>query len=401
MNSVSKKLLPLQKKCMQTGRKINPFLTQGFASPALFCGRQREVQELYDNLQNGMDTALVAPRGVGKTGLILHFFDFLSKKTDIESIYVDIYTARSLNEFIKLLAEATLRKFPEKTSVGKQFLQLLTGLRPLISYDEISDEPQVQIAYQSAQEKEYALQLLLQFLDGRSTPVALAIDEFQQAAQFPETNVEALLRACTQQLKNVRFIFCGSRGNVMTDLFSNATRPFFSSARHLALEKIEPSVYGAFIQKLFAKNGVNIEPQAVEFILSWTKCHTFFTQSLCNMTYQMAGNSVTVSRVKAACVELLKCSEAAFFQYRQLLTSAQWNFLIAVAKEGEVHQLTAKNFINRYGIGSPTDARRISKSLIDKELLLENVTKEATSYQVYDLFLSRWLERGIATHYEG
>ncbi|KAA6303744.1 MAG: hypothetical protein EZS26_000295 [Candidatus Ordinivivax streblomastigis] len=111
------------------------------------------------------------------------------------------------------------------------------------------------------------------------------------------------------------------------------------------------------------------------------------------MTYQMANESITIEDVKAACVELLKRNEAVFFQYRQLLTPAQWNFLIAIAKEGEVKQFSAKKFLSQYKIGTPSDARRIIKSLISKELILEIHTKKETVYQVYDLFLSRWLER--------
>jgi hypothetical protein len=298
-----------------------------------------------------------------------------------------------LNDFIELLAEATLRKFPEKTTIGEHFLLFLKGLRPLISYDAISGEPQIQIAYHSAQEQEYTLQGLLQFLDSQSLPVVVAIDEFQQIIQFPEQNVEALLRTCIQPLKNTRFIFCGSRKDMMTAMFSNAKRPFFSSTQYLSLDKIESGVYASFIKNLFEKDKINIEQDAIDFILTWTKCHTFFTQSVCNMTYQMAEKTVKLEDVKAACVELLKRSEPVFFQYRQLLTSAQWNFLIAVAKEGEVKQLTAKKFINQYNIGTPSDARRISQSLIEKELLLETQTKTETVYQVYDLFLSRWLER--------
>jgi hypothetical protein len=74
------------------------------------------------------------------------------------------------------------------------------------------------------------------------------------------------------------------------------------------------------------------------------------------------------------------------------LTAAQWNFLIAIAKEGEVKQLTAQKFISRYEIGTPANARRISRSLLEKELLLELSYKKETYYRVYDVFLSRWLE---------
>lgn len=370
----------------------NPFLIKGYIPSNLFCDRHNETMELYGNVENGIDTTLISPRRMGKTGLIFHFFEYLDTKTDKEAIYVDIYSARSLNDFIKLLAEATLRKFPEKTSIGKRFLTLLKGLRPLVGYDAISGEPQIQIAYQSAQEKEYTLQGLLQFLDRQSVPIVLAIDEFQQITQFPEQNTEALLRTYIQPLKNVRFIFCGSRKDMMTAMFSNVKRPFFSSTQYLTLDKIDHHVYATFIQKIFAKNKIQIAPSTVDFILTWTKRHTFFTQSVCNMVYQMGKKRVTIDHVKKACFDLLKRNEPVFFQYRQLLTPAQWNFLIAIAKEGEIKQLTAKKFLGQYNLGTPSDARRISKSLVEKELILETHTKEGTMYQVYDLFLSRWLE---------
>ena len=110
------------------------------------------------------------------------------------------------------------------------------------------------------------------------------------------------------------------------------------------------------------------------------------------MLYYMAASQITIDTVKLACVELLKRNEPVFYQYRQLLTTAQWNFLIAIAKEGEVKQLTAQKFISQYEIGTPSNARRISKSLIEKELLLELPHKKEISYRVYDVFLSRWLE---------
>jgi AAA+ ATPase superfamily predicted ATPase len=137
---------------MKKKKKKNPFLMKGYVSADLFCDRQKETQELYNNVLNGIDTTLISPRRMGKTGLIFHFFDFLNKQTDIATIYVDIYAARSLNDFIKLFAEASLRMFPEKSSTGTQFLELLKSLRPLISYDAISGAPHIQIAYQSAQE---------------------------------------------------------------------------------------------------------------------------------------------------------------------------------------------------------------------------------------------------------
>jgi len=374
-------------------KKSNPFLIKGYDSAELFCDRESEVEKLYQNALNGVDTTLISPRRMGKTGLIFRFFDFLKKDKNFKSIYVDIYAARSLSDFIKLLSEAILKQFPETTTIGQKFFNIIKGLRPLISYDNISGELQLQIVYQTEGEKQQTLQKLLAFLDLQETKIVLAIDEFQQIACFPEKNIEALLRTYIQQLKNVQFIFCGSRKDMMTEMFSSAKRPFFASTQYLVLDKIHREVYADFITAIFRKNSIVIEQSALDFIMDWTKGYTFYTQSVCNMVFRIAEKKVDIDIVKQACEELLKNYEAIFFQYRKLLTPAQWEILIAIAKENEISQITSKNFVGKYNIGSPADVRRITKALIDKELLLETITKNKIIYQVYDVFLSRWLER--------
>ena len=373
-------------------KKNNPFLLKGYVSKELFCDRGKEVEELFTNVTNGIDTTLVSARRMGKTGLLFRFFDHLNEHGNIKSIYVDIFSSRSLSEFIKLLAEAVLSRFPEKTPLGTKFMEFIKGFRPLIGYDPLSGQPQIQINYQSAQEKEYTLQGLFNFLESQNELIVIAIDEFQQIADYPEKNIEALLRTYTQNLKNIRFIFCGSRKNMMINLFSNVKRPFFASTQYLLLEKIDREIYSVFIRNKFTEAGIDITEEALTMVFDWSLTHTFYTQSLCNILYYIAESQITIDTVKLACVELLKRNEPVFYQYRQLLTTAQWNYLIAIAKEGEVKQLTAQKFISQYEIGTPANSRRISKALLDKELLLELTNKKETSYRVYDVFLSRWLE---------
>ncbi len=370
----------------------NPFLLKGYVSKEFFCDRQKEVEQLFSNVQNGIDTTLISARRMGKTALIYRFFDHLHEKSDIKSIYVDIFSSRNLSEFIKLLAEAILIGFPEKTQMGKQFLDFIKGFRPLIGYDPLTGQPQIQINYQTTQEKEYTLQGIFGFLESQGEVMVVAIDEFQQISDYPEKNMEALLRTYTQNLKNIRFIFCGSRKSMMIAIFSNVKRPFYASTQYLSLEQIDKRAYSLFMRQKFSESDMVINDEAINMVLEWSLMHTFYTQSLCNMLYSLAESPITVDTVKLACYELLKRNEPVFYQYRQLLTPAQWNFLIAIAKEKEVKQLTAQKFIAQYAIGTPANARRISRSLVEKELLFEISEKKGTSYRVYDLFLSRWLE---------
>ena len=130
-------------------QKSNPFLLKGYKSKELFCDREEEFKRLCNNVENGIDTTLVSHRRMGKTGLILHFFDHYKKNKDIECLYVDINFATSQADFNKLISEAILKKFPEKTNIGKLFMNLLKGFRPIITFDGISGEPQIAISYSS------------------------------------------------------------------------------------------------------------------------------------------------------------------------------------------------------------------------------------------------------------
>ena len=379
-------------KILKMKNSFNPFIIKGYLSKEYFCDREKELNILLRNSQNGSNTTLISPRKMGKSGLIFRFFEDLEVEKPLQSIYVDIYSSRSLKDFIKLMAEAILQKFPEKSAIGKKFMKLLKGLRPLISFNPLTGVPQIQIEFQSSQEINYTLQGLFTFLEEQNTPIIIAIDEFQQIAEYPEKNVEALLRTYIQQLKNIHFIFCGSNKSMMTEMFSSANRPFFAGARLLYLDKLENSSYKPFISNHFEINKRQIKDDALEAILSSTKSHTYYTQNLCNYIFSMGAKMIDVDVIKSAMAEILRENESFFFQYRQLLTPDQWNFMIAVAKENEVSQVTAQKFISKYHIGSPANSRRILKSLIEKELILENTSIEKSSYQIYDVFLSRWLE---------
>lgn len=375
---------------------MNPFLVKGYVSPEYFCDREKETETLLRNIQNGVDTTLISPRKYGKTGLILHLFDAIQrKKLPYETLYVDVFATRSLSDFIKVVAEAVMKKFPEKTHIGSKFITFIKGLRPVISYDSLTGVPQVQFNYQIAAEKEHTLSGLLEFINSQQIDIVLAIDEFQQIADYPETNMEALLRTHIQQMHNTHFIFCGSKRSVMSEIFLNAKRPFFSSSRMMSLDKIDNEIYKQFIRTQFGKAGIDVNPEALEYIMEWTQGYTFYTQTVCNAIYGMMPEKVTIDVVKTACADILEGLTDNYLQYRELVTPAQWNFLIAVAKEGEVEQLSSTRFLATYNIGGATSAKRMAQSLAEKELLLPIVKSKKTAYRIYDVFFLRWIEKNL------
>lgn len=372
----------------------NPFVIKAYESKNLFCDRVEELQLMQRNCINHTDMTLISQRRMGKTGLILRLFDELKDvRPDIHTIYMDIFASRTIDDFIKLMAEAAMRSFQPKTSLGEKLLTFIKSLRPQLTFDNITGDPQLQIAYQTPHEKEYTLRGLFDFLDSQDEQIVIAIDEFQQIRDYPEQNMEALLRTYIQQTRNLTFIFCGSKKHIMSDIFANEKKPFYSSTTFVSLDKISEESYATFIRRLFNERQREITDEALQFILDWTRRHTYYTQQLCHTVFANDSISITIDDVKKACEQIMKQGETVYLQYRQMLTDKQWNYLIAVAKRTSVSQITAAEFLDAYKIGSPSVSRRLADALVEKGLLNDDISVMGTTYTVSDVFLSHWMER--------
>ncbi|MBF4213444.1 ATP-binding protein, partial [Pseudomonas donghuensis] len=73
----------------------------------------------------------------------------------------------------------------------------------------------------SPTEEESTLKEIFDYLGSSEKRCYIAIDEFQQIAEYPEKGVEALLRSYIQFLPNVNFIFAGSKQHVMQEMFTS------------------------------------------------------------------------------------------------------------------------------------------------------------------------------------
>ncbi|HEU4718161.1 MAG TPA: ATP-binding protein [Bacteroidia bacterium] len=371
----------------------NPFPVNGYFGAELFCDREEETKRLVSNARNGVNTTLMAVRRMGKTGLILHALASLERSRSTVCIYADVYATSSLKDFVNVLAAAILKTFPEKKSIGKKFMTLLKSLRPVLSFDALTGEPEVSFDFADPKQYHHSLQSLFSFLEKQKVKIILAIDEFQQVSVYPEQNTEARLRTIIQSLRNVQFIFSGSSPHLLHEMFSNSKRPFFSSTQPLYLGSIRREKYAAFIVQQFARHRRKIRPDALEFILSWSRLHTYYTQALCNRVFASGERDVNRETVNRACAELLGEQEMYFFQYRNLLTQAQWNLLTAIAKEERVYQPSAQNFIHRHRLGTPSNVQRSLEALLAKEMIFRDKDAQGAYYTVYDCFLARWLEK--------
>lgn len=370
----------------------NPFVIEPYVSSHFFCDREEETARIIECLENRRNITLISPRRLGKTGLIYRVFDQIKEnKLAYETIYADMSSTQTLEDFVKILSESVASVLHRRNKI-KDILKAVGGIRPLISYDELTGQPQLSFTYRTEEDKKVTLRSLFSYMENSGKEVVVAIDEFQQIREYPGIQMEALLRTCIQPLHHVRFIFCGSKKHIMTDMFTNAKKPFYESTTNVPVGKLDEQTYERFISGLFEEYGKHIDSELVKDIIRWTKDHTYYTQSLCNEVFSCSGKEVRSENVKQAKRTILQMNTDRFLEIKRMTTPSQWKLLKAVAKEGEVRKPTSAAFLSKHGLTSGPAVLKSLKSLVDKELILETLTLEGSIYSVYNVFLSRYLE---------
>ncbi|HJX72139.1 MAG TPA: hypothetical protein VJ346_09310, partial [Bacteroidales bacterium] len=117
-----------------------------------------------------------------------------------------------------------------------------------------------------------------------------------------------------------------------------------------------------------------------------------YTQCICNKVFAAGIRKIEPDAVHKICSDILAEQETLFYQYRQMLTSVQWNVLRGIAKEDKLYQPNSKDFIQKYRIGTPSNVQRAIESLLHYEMIYRGHDDHGVYYRVYNVFLSRWLE---------
>ena len=373
---------------MQNNLPHNPFLMTGYYSPDYFCDREQETAKIISALKNDRNISLMSPRRFGKTGLIRHVFYQISK-TDKDSIcvYFDIYSTQNLSGFVKVFAESVLGRVEsslEKTM--KKMATFFTSFRPVLSFDTLSGQPELSVKIEP-EKTDKSLQEIFEYLKQSKKRCYIAIDEFQQVAEYPEKGTEALLRSYIQFLPNVNFIFSGSRQHLMSEIFLSAKRPFYQSTQIMSLYAIDKNEYFQFASNHFRKNKYSLTQECFDFIYAQFEGHTWYVQAILNRLYEYRQNIDNQDIIYRAIKELLDENNYSYQELLNAYSDVQTSLLKAIAKEKIVPQINSGDFIAKYRLKNSSSVSRALSKLINNELIY----KSEKGYIVYDRFLGLWL----------
>lgn len=367
----------------------NPFLISGYYGPEYFCDREEESKKLLDDLHNGRNVTLAAPRRMGKTGLIKHVFSKLKEEnSDIVTFYMDIFSTQDLADFVNIFAGTVLGKLdsaPKKAM--SRVARFIKSCRPVVEFDTVSGTPKFTIELEEGKEQN-TLDDIFKYLASSEKRCYIAIDEFQQIAEYPQKNVEALLRSHIQFLPNANFIFSGSRQHLMTEMFFSAKRPFYQSTVMSSIKAIDPKVYYEFAKGFFEKQKRDLPEDIFNLIYKRYEGHTWYIQVVLNRLYSYSGK-ITSEMVEAAISAILEDMSFSFAKLVSVFPSTSIKLLKAIALEGCVKEPTSGKFISKHNLRAASSVTGALKKLLDSEMIY----RTDAGYIVYDRFMAEWIRR--------
>jgi AAA+ ATPase superfamily predicted ATPase len=370
----------------------NPFIATGKIPAEYFCDRKEETKRLTQSLTNGANVVLMSPRRVGKTQLMLYCFDQPKISSQYIIIFIDILKTSTLNEFTYELGKAV---FNALASRGQKMLKMvLASMHSLVGnvgFDLATGLPTFGISIGDIQNPIYSLEEIFKTLEKTDKRCIVAIDEFQQIANYPEKNIEALLRSHIQQLSNAQFIFSGSERHLLEEMFLDSARPFYNSADIQNLEIIALDKYADFVRHHFLTNNKQIEDEAINYIYETFDGNTYYNQKAFREAYAITSfDSLCTKKTTELIVnQMISEADRHYSEIMARLALPQKELLYAVAREHRARQITSGAFIRRHSLKSASSVQSSIKKLLSYGL----VSFDSGDYFVADQLMRLWLQK--------
>lgn len=368
-----------------------PFVFGKTVSGDAFTDREKETSKLVSNFKYGVNTFIVSPRRWGKTSLVKKA-KTVAENDNLKIVYVDVQQCRTTEEFCERYASAVLTqtsgKMEEWFENAKAFLSRLSF--GVDASADMSGEMSFKLQFkQKENSMEDMLQLPEKIAKKKNIRIVVCIDEFQQIGKFQDSlQFQILLRSIWQHHELASYCLFGSKKHMMESLFDDSSKPFYKFGDIIYLQRIPVEYWVKYITGKFSEADKTITNEQSEWIVGKVDGNSSYVQQLSWYVFQRTDSAVTDEILSDALNELIDQCREVFDSKTENLTAFQMNFLRAVA-DGVHTGFSSSNIIETYRLNSSANVAIVKKSLIDKELVVE----ENKEINLSDPVMGIWLQR--------
>lgn len=260
------------------------YFPSGIAKGEAFCNRTGERKKLRQYIDAASHTVLMAPRRYGKSSLITQTM----LDGEYNYVWVDFLSVASSQDVIDKIRDASkallLQISPELKKLKIQATDKFKAMSPELNLSAVGQSLTLQLSPEKNTPIDEVLKGLDEYAGKVNKKAVLVFDEFQQISQLKDSHtVEALIRHAVERSVNITYLFSGSNRHMLSDMFSQHSRPLYRLCSLMQLDRIAEADYAKFISKAAQKRWVSKMPEAaLKQIMQLTDRHPFYVNALCN-----------------------------------------------------------------------------------------------------------------------
>lgn len=371
-----------------------PFVYDRYVTGKNFVGRKTECNALANLLSSKEHVTLYEPPKAGKTSLIQQtLFNMRLGGSPFMVASLDMFNVRTVEDMLLKFASAVVRPVmstpDEYRNVVESYLADTHFIFDRRRFD--TDGEVVSLGWDiDSNDIERMLMLPEMIARDKGIPYYVIVNDFQNIMK--DDRYEDVFKALERIFQNVKvnernavFILTGSAVNAMKYIFEEY-KYFYRMVEHLPLPAIEDTDIIDYVIKGFQPSGKVIPRDLVIGACRLFRCEMWymnhFTYLCDSMTRGFLNEGILMEALKA----MISIHEPRFKSIVNDLTGHQLSLVRAIL-DGVV-KFSSSEVIERYGLNSSANVRRVKDALKKKEVITFNEKDEPV---ILDPLLEYWL----------
>ena len=374
-----------------------PFVYDNYVTGKCFVGRKYDCTILGNLLAAGENVVMYEPPKSGKMSVIQQtLYNMRAQGKRFMVIHVNMFNVRSLEDFLVKYGSAVIRPIFSTAAEYAQVIEKhLAGTHFVFDKDRfaIADEVVSMNWEADMNDVEMMFRLPFRIAAERDIPYHIILEEFQNIMNDKDYDdaLKVMERVFSEQDKSVSFIFTGSRVNAMKFIFAEK-KYFYRQVEHLPLQKVDDAEITEHIVRGFMIGGKVVERELIMGACDLFRGQMWYLNHFTSICDNLTKGYINEGTLMQALKTLLSIHEPRFLSIIDDLTDHQLSLLRAVL-DG-VTKFSASDVIEKYGLNSSANVRRVKDALKKKEVITFNEKDEPV---VLDPLFEYW----VGKHYFG
>ncbi len=374
-----------------------PFVYDRYVIDRNFIGRKAECNTLRNLLTGKEDVAIYEPPKSGKMSVIQQaLFGMRIAGLRFAVCELNLFNVREKNRFLTKFGSSVIRAV---ASTPEEYEAIIAGLLPdthfVFDRQRFSVSDEVVSLNWDADKNDILsmLRLPLKLAEEKKTGIYIIADEFQNLMSIPE--YEEIFKAMETVLREKdkgkeycpTFILTGSMINAMKYIFEEK-KYFWRLTEHLPLQPVDEKEIVEHIVKGFLVSGKVIERELAAGAVKLFRSNIWYLNHFISICDSLSKGYINEGVLMEALKIIISIHEPKFFSMTNNLTDHQMSLVKAIL-DGEI-KFSASDVIEKYGLNSSANVRRVKDALKKKEIITFNEKDEPV---ILDPLFEYWLRR--------